>query len=130
MDNFIEMDFEEFVETYKPITNHIDEHASFDGLMFETYGDDLEFVTQQPNSCVWTELDGDDGVYIVTGYHLANRISYYVTELPWTDDEETYVTVCKFVVCDCYDVDDEETEPDQDCELCDGEGTYTDWSMD
>jgi hypothetical protein len=123
-----EITMTEWENKYTPILNpqHNDNNAS---IQFETYGDDLEFVTQQPNSCVWTELDGDDGVYIVTGYHLANRISYYVTELPWTDDEETYVTVCKFVVCDCYDVDDEETEPDQDCELCDGEGTYTDWSM-
>lgn len=123
-----EITMTEWENKYTPILNpqHNDNNAS---IQFETYGDDLEFVTQQPNSCVWTELDGDDGVYIVTGYHLANRINYYVTELPWTDDEETYVTVCKFVVCDCYDVDDEETEPDQDCELCDGEGTYTDWSM-
>jgi hypothetical protein len=36
MNNFIEMEYEEWVETYKPIPNNIDKDASFDGMMFET----------------------------------------------------------------------------------------------
>lgn len=52
MDNFIELSFEDWVEQYKPITNHIDKNASFqdedgNGLMFETYGDEVEFVKSQ-----------------------------------------------------------------------------------
>ncbi len=31
MDNFIEMSFDEWFEEYKPIKNHIDTNASFDG---------------------------------------------------------------------------------------------------
>jgi hypothetical protein len=30
MGNFIEMDFDEWCDTYKPIINHIDSNASFD----------------------------------------------------------------------------------------------------
>ena len=116
----------EWYSKYKPITNKFVN----EGFSFETYGQQLDYVCLQPNSTVWTEVDGDDGVYIVAGYHLANRINYYVTEIPWTDDEEPFVTICKFVVCDCYDVDDEDTEPDQDCDQCGGDGTYTEWSMD
>lgn len=118
-----ELTYEDWCEKYKPIKNHI--VPSDDTTSFETYGDEVLFVCEQPNATVWTEMDGDDGVYIVTGYHLANRICYYVTEIPWTDDE--YVTVCKYVVCDCYDVNNEDEEPDQDCDLCFGDGTYTDW---
>lgn len=120
----ISMTESEWANKYKPIKNHL---VSDDTTSFETYGEELDFVTQQPNSTVWTEMDGDNGVYIVQGYHLANRISYYVTEIPWQDDDDICITICEFVVCDCYDVNDEETEPDEDCELCYGEGTYTDW---
>lgn len=123
-----EMTYEQWEETYNPILNpqHNDNNAS---IQFETYGEDLDFVLQQPTNNIWTELDGDDGVYLVTGYHLTNRISYYVTEVPWTNSEaDDYVTICKFVVCDCYNVEDEDEEPDQDCDQCDGNGTYTEWT--
>ena len=43
-DTFIEQTFEFWLEEFKPITNHLDENASFqdedgNGIMFETYGD-------------------------------------------------------------------------------------------
>ena len=119
-----DMTYEQWVNKYKPITNKF----TNDGTSFETYGDEVLFVCEQPNSTVWTELDGDNGVYLVQGYHLANRISYYVTEIPWDDSDDICITICEFVVCDCYDVDDEDTEPDQDCDQCGGDGTYTDWN--
>ena len=34
MDNFIEMTLEEWAEAYKPMKNHLDTNASFDGEMF------------------------------------------------------------------------------------------------
>ena len=36
----------EFFNTYKPITNHINPNAPFDGCMFETYGEEFEYVVQ------------------------------------------------------------------------------------
>jgi len=61
MDNFIEMTEDEWFETYKPIKNHIDVNASFDGHMFETYGDEVEFVKSTPPNHIWMYGDGDDG---------------------------------------------------------------------
>jgi len=50
LNNFIEMDYDEWVDTYKPIPNNIDKNASFDGMMFETYGAEVEFVKKaHPN---------------------------------------------------------------------------------
>jgi len=115
----------EWSDKYKPMTNHL----TNDGISYETYGDELEYILLQDDRHVWTEMDGDDGVYIVNGYHLVNRISYYLTNVPWQDGEHIEICICKFVVCDCYDPEDEETEPSTDCEQCWGEGTYTDWSM-
>jgi len=87
MDNFIEMDFDEWCEQYKPIVNHIDNNASFDngdgGLMFETYGDEVEFVKSQSPDKIWMYGDGDDGAgYLWNGWGFVNRIGYFITEVP------------------------------------------------
>jgi len=92
--NFIEMDFDEWVETYKPISNHIDTNASFDGLMFETYGDEVEFVKSANPDCIWTYGDGDDGgSYVWNGWHFVNRIGYFITEVPCPADTTIQIQV-------------------------------------
>jgi len=84
--NFIEMDFDEWVQTYKPITNHLDNNASFDGLMFETYGQEVEFVKSQDPNTIWMYGDGDNGSYIWSGWGFVNRIGYFVTKVPFHQD--------------------------------------------
>ena len=68
---------------YKPITNPLrpDEETT----LFETYGSDYDFVTNYDHTKIWTWVDGDDGTYILAGWHLVNRIAYYITEEPWSD---------------------------------------------
>jgi hypothetical protein len=84
MDNFIEMTDDEWCATYKPIKNHIDTNSSFNGEMFETYGDEVEFIKSYPNpECIWTYGDGDDGgTYIWNGWSFVNRLGYFITEVP------------------------------------------------
>lgn len=94
MSEFIELTFEEWVERYKPITNHIDTNASFGGLMFETYGDEVEFVKQAGNGHIWMYGDGDDGgSYIWNGWGFVNRIGYFVTEIPFNPDDVIQIQV-------------------------------------
>lgn len=83
MDNFIEMTFEEADEKFKFIPNNYDEYSSLDGLMFETYGDEVEFVKSQPENRIWMYGDGDDGgTYIWSGWGFVNRIGYLVSQIP------------------------------------------------
>ena len=83
MDNFIEMDFDDWCDAYKPIKNHIDTNASFNGEMFETYGDEVAFVKEQPEDRIWMYGDGDDGgSYIWSGWGFVNRLGYFITEVP------------------------------------------------
>lgn len=103
MDNFIEMTMEEWEATYKPITNHIDSNASFQnesgsGIMFETYGDEYNFVNSQEDpACIWTYGDGDDGgSYIWNGYHYINRLGYFITEVPCPPDTEIQIKVSSY----------------------------------
>jgi hypothetical protein len=119
MNNFIEMDYDVWLETYRPILNHIDTNASFDGMMFETYGDEVEFVKSQSPDKIWMYGDGDDGgSYIWNGWHIVNRIGYFVTEVPCPPNTTIQIQVgdspeeCE--KCGVYIYDPE--EDDHECE--------------
>jgi hypothetical protein len=97
MDNFIEMDFDEWVDTYKPILNHIDTNASFDGTMFETYGEEVEFVKAQDENRIWMYGDGDDGgTYLWSGWGFVNRIGYFITDVPFPENTTIQVKVSSY----------------------------------
>lgn len=85
---------EEWDEKYKPMDNHIDLNASWEGSMFETYGAELEFVRNTPTDRIWTYCEGDnDEILLIAGYHLVNRIGYFITREPW-EDESITILVC------------------------------------
>ena len=106
------MTYEEWEAKYKPIPNHITGEC----CSFETYGDELDFVMSQKPEHIWTEIDGDNGVYIVDGYHYVNRIQYFVCEVPWTDENE-FVPVQMWVQCECAN-EDNDFEGELDCPNC------------
>lgn len=94
MTNFIEMDFDTWFDMYKPISNHIDTNASFDGAMFETYGDEVAFVKEQDPAYIWMYGDGDDGgSYVWSGWGFVNRIGYFITEVPCPPDTTIQILV-------------------------------------
>ena len=98
MKKLIELTEEQWFDTYKPIPNHLDENASFNdgehGYMFETYGDELEFVKAQDSNRIWTYCDGDDGgTYITEGYHVVNRIGYFITSVLYDDKQYYQITL-------------------------------------
>jgi hypothetical protein len=97
MDTFIEMDFDEWCATYKPIPNNIVEDSSFDGTMFETYGAEVAFVKKADPAYIWMYGDGDDGgTYLWNGWHIVNRIGYFITEVPCPPDTIIQVKVSSY----------------------------------
>src|SRR5688572_30671561 len=81
---------DEFWEQYKPVLNHFhqDENREWNGCMYETFGEELAHVLSVANvnpQFVWTILDSD-GLAIVSGYHLVNRMGYLITEFPADED--------------------------------------------
>ena len=95
--HFIEMDFDEWCATYKPIPNNIVEDSSFDGAMFETFGDEVAFVKKADPAYIWMYGDGDDGgTYIWNGWHIVNRIGYFITEVPCPPDTTIQVKVSSY----------------------------------
>ena len=85
---------EQFDGYFNLIDNHINDNASFDGKMFETYGLELECVIEmakQNRVITIIESDGDEvddegdlipNMYYVSGMHHVNRIGYLITEEP------------------------------------------------
>ena len=110
------MTWQEFADTFKPIKRKISEDNYV--YPYETYGEELEFVRSQPAENIWTEIDGDSGVFIVNGYRLVNRIQYYVCEVPITTEAYSEVIVSLERDCDCAI----EGEGKPDCEECEGSG--------
>ena len=85
---------EEFDSKYHPVKNHMDGNAAYDGCMFETFGDEIQYVLSINKTApkkVWTIIDNNDGwTGICAGYHIVNRLGYMITEEEWKDDGETY----------------------------------------
>ena len=95
----IDITEDEFDATYSLRKNHLNPNASWvigdgPGCLFETYGEELEFVRQQDPRTVWTFLDGDDGdLFVISGYHFVNRIGYLISTTPIPDDLIIQVTI-------------------------------------
>lgn len=87
MSTIITLTEDEFVDNFQPVRNHLNPNASFDwgggfGTLFETYGEEAQFIASQPNEHVWTLLDTDEGLCIVSGWHFVNRLGYFVAKQP------------------------------------------------
>lgn len=79
--------FESWFTKYNPIENHIDDNAAYDGLMFETFGKEVEFVKEQPRNYIWTLVEGErNKMVLMSDWHIVNRIGYFITKEPWTDN--------------------------------------------
>jgi hypothetical protein len=79
--------FEEFLEKYRPITNHFS--SDLEEIRFETYGEEYRYILAQDSDFIWTSVNSDnETTYILPGKHLVNRIHYYVCANPWTNEEE------------------------------------------
>ena len=112
MNNFIEMTEDEWFNTYKPIKNNIDMNSSFDGHMFETYGEEVEFVKAQDENRIWMYGDGDDGgSYVWSGWGFVNRIGYFITEVPFPADTTIQVQISVPWLY-CENCDSELEDPD------------------
>lgn len=81
----VPLDEDRFWDHFRPIKNHLDGNASWNGCMFETYGEELSYVhsvnAESPRR-VWTILECDESLVVASGYHFVNRIGYLITEKP------------------------------------------------
>ena len=79
------MTWDGFVETFKPVKNHIDKNAPLDGYGFETFGEEANyvrtFVMQHPKQ-VWTMLVND---VAVNGFTRVDRLLHFICEVEFSE---------------------------------------------
>lgn len=116
----------EWENKFKPIKNHFRD-PQHEEIIFETYGEELEFVKSQDHRHVWTNIQGDYSDVIVAGFAYVNRLHYYITEIPWESEDE-YALISVETECECYDEDREDNDGefgDPKCPECEGYGMVT-----
>lgn len=81
---------EVFLDIYQPIDNHIDDNASFDGKLFETYDEELDyaFKKSKEGNHVWTVIEEEYGWVVEAGFRYVNRIGFVITKKPWVTGNE------------------------------------------
>lgn len=78
----------DFCDIYNPLPNPLEPDTD----MLDPEQIDLALEADE-DFRAWTMIEGANKIYIVPGVHYINRIGYYVTEKPWTD-EYLIVQVC------------------------------------
>jgi len=85
------MNFYSWEKKYKPIENP----AYKDNIEFSTCGNDVEFLKHQNPLTIWTRLICDGVDWIQNGVHYVNRNNYYVTEVPFEENDDIEVIVSR-----------------------------------
>lgn len=79
----IHFEWHEFIEKFQPMQNQVNDNAPFDGTMYETFGEELEYIKNyQLPECIWTILDCDGALIVSNGFHFVNRFGYIITQVP------------------------------------------------
>ena len=91
------MEYEEWIDMYKPIKNHLNENTSLDGFLFMHYGSEWDFVSGYSSNQIWsliiTDLDNDTVSWdILNGVRIVNREGYLVTKVPYVEETPLIIT--------------------------------------
>lgn len=92
---------EEFDLIYKPRINHLNDNAGFSGMLYETFGPELDYVISMiDEKRVVTVIECDSDIYneeedyyeseivYTSGYHLVDRLGYFILDVPYTEEFE------------------------------------------
>jgi hypothetical protein len=85
---------DQFHEQFTLVENHLDDNASWDGAMFETFGEELEYVRMkaQKGNNVWTIVEGDDDtLFYCNGMRFVNRIGFLITREEWEGETDVVI---------------------------------------
>jgi hypothetical protein len=115
----------EWEATYKPTLNPNNIWGG-DYSAFETYSPEVDFVWSKPDNLIWTEIDGDEGSYIIAGKHLVNRLQYFVCEVPWEDENLMAVISVEKECGECKGTGEQSLGENEveDCDVCGGRGYW------
>jgi hypothetical protein len=94
----------EFDERFMPHKNHLGGNGSWDGCMYETFGEEDAYVRQVAENTplvVWTQVSDDDGeLVVVNGWHSVNRMGHLICAVPYGPDDDFLVDDNECFYCD------------------------------
>ena len=116
----VQQEFDNFVEKYN-------------FTFYEVNDENRELVSKMDPRLVWTSHTTCDQSYVAPGFLefspencCWHEQEWYVSETPWESDSSTeWVQTSYMFDCPDCNPDGEETEGDEDCTICDGNGFYT-----
>jgi hypothetical protein len=95
--------YDEFLEKYELEYNQVllknkpndispDDIAPFGGCMYETFGDEVQYVVKQPINTIWTIVENDEGnLEVIAGFWRINRFGYLISKKVWVDNNECFL---------------------------------------
>jgi len=66
-------------QNYVFIKNPFNSNAPFNSCMFETFGEEFDYVCNYDVKKVWTIIDEGGVTFIISGLHYANRLGYLIS---------------------------------------------------
>lgn len=75
----IKLSEEEFEKSFSLVLNTIRPNAAYEGYAFETFGAELEFVGSQPANRVWSLIEEDGQLVLISGFHSGYVIYFLVS---------------------------------------------------
>lgn len=95
------MDEDVWIKEYQPAPNHLVPDAGWSGFdpksdagcLFETYGEEEDYILSLDPHKVWTLVEADGKEYIESGRHFVNRLGYFVTRTPWVEGQDISIRV-------------------------------------
>ena len=94
----IDLTEDEFHARFPLVPNHINPAAGWTvgdspGCLFETYGDEVEFVRRADPRTVWTLVEADGDLSLLSGFRYVNRIGYLISRVPVAAGESILVSL-------------------------------------
>ena len=74
-----------FFRHYRPLPNVMRPDAPYHGCMYETYGEELAHVRRVDPCHVWTLCTEGGSDYVSHGFHIVNRLGYFLMSDPLID---------------------------------------------
>lgn len=80
------IDYDTFFQEYEPVFNN--EFEAYDGFLFDPTDVDFRTALKTNIKKIWTLIDGEDETqWIIPGYHVVNRVGYFITENAWENED-------------------------------------------
>ena len=83
-------DYDIWFDKYKPILVESLETEDKSPRMYETYGEDIKLIKLIPSNHIWTLLDCNGKLYLSPGFHVVNRLNYFICENKWDDNTRDF----------------------------------------